>query len=88
MKNCITINTKKDNIVIKISDDARQEEIIECLKNKLDKLKKLYQDEKTPITVTGKILKNKDIDEIQKIIKNSIDFDIFFWYTLEYKRSS
>ena len=78
MKNCITINTKKDNIVIKISDEARQEEIIECLKSKIDKLKKLYQDEKTPITVTGKILKNKDIDEIQKIIKNSIDVDIEF----------
>ena len=78
MKNCITINTKKDNIVIKISEEARQDEIVECLKNKLDKLKKLYKDEKTPITVTGKILKNKDIDELQKLIKNSIDVDINF----------
>ena len=33
---------------------------------------------KTPITVTGKVLKNKEIDEIQELIKRNIDVEIDF----------
>ena len=69
MKNCVTINLKKNEIVIKISEKAEQKEIKECLNKKLTELKKLYKEEKTPIKVTGKVLKNKEIDEIQEIIK-------------------
>lgn len=78
MKNCISVNLKKNEIVLKISEKANQEEIIECLKKKLTELKKLYKEEKTPIRVTGKILKNKEIDEIQALIKEKIDVDIEF----------
>lgn len=78
MKNCVSINLKKDQIVIKLSDEAEQTEIMGALKKKLTELKKLYQDEKTPILVTGKILKNKEIDEIQKMIKSKIDVEIDF----------
>lgn len=78
MKNCISINLKKNEILLKISEGAEQKEIIESLKKKLPELKKFYKDEKTPITVTGKILKNKEIDEIQSIIKDKIDVDIEF----------
>ena len=45
---------------------------------KVDELKKLYKDEKTPIKVVGKVLKNKEIDEIQTLIKNKIDVEIEF----------
>ena len=38
----------------------------------------MYKNEKTPITVTGKILKNKEIDEIQDLIKRNIDVEIDF----------
>ena len=48
------------------------------MKKKLTELKKLYKDEKTPIRVTGKVLKNKEIDEIQDLIKEKIDVDIDF----------
>ncbi|MCI8548801.1 MAG: hypothetical protein HFJ38_07985, partial [Bacilli bacterium] len=78
MKNCVFINLKKDEIVIKLSDEAKQEEIIEDLTRKLGELKKLYQDEKTPIMVVGKILKNKEIDEIQELIKSRIDVEVDF----------
>lgn len=78
MKNCVMINLKKDEIVIKLNEEATQEEIIEALKKKLTELKKLYKNEKTPILVAGKILKNKEIDEIQQIIKNEIDVEIDF----------
>ncbi len=77
-RNSISINLRKDEIVIKLNEKATQEEIVESLKKKLSELKKLYKDEKTPIKVTGKILKNKEIDEIQEIIKNKIDVEIDF----------
>lgn len=78
MKNCVSINLKKNEILIKISENAEQREIVENLKKKIPELKKLYKDEKTPITVTGKILKNKEIDEIQNLIKDKIDVEIEF----------
>lgn len=78
MKNCVSINLKKNEILIKISENAEQREIVESLKKKIPELKKLYKDEKIPITVTGKILKNKEIDEIQNLIKDKIDVEIEF----------
>lgn len=78
MKNCVSINLKKNEIVIKLNEEAQQAEIIIALTKKLTELKKLYQDEKTPIIVTGKILKNKEIDEIQELIKSKIDVEIDF----------
>ena len=78
MKNCVSINLKKNEILIKISDDAEQKEIINNLNKKLPELKKMYKNEKTPITVSGKILKNKEIDEIQELIKSKIDVEIEF----------
>ena len=78
MKNCVSINLKKNEILIKLSDDAEQKEIINNLNKKLPELKKMYKNEKTPITVSGKILKNKEIDEIQELIKSKIDVEIEF----------
>lgn len=78
MNNCISINLKKNEIIIKIAEDAKQEQILNVLKKKLTELKKLYKNEKTPIRVVGKILKNKEIDEIQEVIKESIDVEIEF----------
>lgn len=76
--NCITINTKRDNIVIRINEDAQQDEILKELKEKLLELRKLYQNDDTPITVTGKILKNKEIDDIQKLIQENINVEVNF----------
>ena len=76
--NYVCINLRKDEIVIKLDENAKQEEIIYTLRKKLPELKKLYKDEKTPIRVTGKILKNKEIDQIQAIIKDKIDVEIDF----------
>ena len=76
--NCVSINLKTDEILIKISDNAVQEDIISELSNKISELKKMYQEEQTPIHVTGKILENKELEEIKKIIKEEIDVDIKF----------
>ena len=76
--NCINISFRTDEVVIKIDDNAIQEDIINELNKKLKELKKLYKEEKTPIRVTGKILKNKELDEIKELIKDKIDVDINF----------
>lgn len=78
MKSCITINLKKDDIVIKINEDFSQEDIMYSLRKKIPELKKLYQSEKTPIVITGKVLKNREIDEIQELIKKHFDVKIKF----------
>ena len=78
MRNPVGINMKKDEIMIRISEKATHEETIECLNKKIPALKKLYKTEKTPIWVTGKILKNKEIEEIRKIITDEIDVNVTF----------
>ena len=78
MKNSVNINLKKDEIVIKINEEAKQSEIIDCLRKKLPELKNLYKGAKTPIKVSGKVLKNREIDEIQELIKSKIDVEIDF----------
>lgn len=76
--NSVSINLRTDEVVIKIDDNAKQEDVIEELDKKMKDLKKMYQDEKTPIRVTGKILTNKELEEIRKIIKSKIDVEIKF----------
>ena len=76
--NSVSINLRTDEVVIKIDDNAKQEDVIEELDKKMKDLKKMYQDEKTPIRVTGKILTNKELEEFREIIKSKIDVEIKF----------
>lgn len=78
MKNCISINPKKNEIIIKIAEKATFEEISYSIKKKVDELKKVCKDEKTPIYVTGKTLKTKEIEEIQNVISEKIDTKVEF----------
>lgn len=78
MKNCISINLRKDKIIIKIQENAEQSDILYSLRKKIPELKKLYKDEATPIVIAGKILKNKEIDEIQELIEKFLDVKIEF----------
>ena len=78
MNNDISISIKKNQVIIKIEENAEQRAIISALKKKIIELKNLYQNDKTPILVTGKILKNKEMDEIQNIIKSFINVQVDF----------
>lgn len=78
MNNFVSINLKKNQIIIKIAEDAEHRKIMSTLTKKLPELKKLYKDDKTPIRIIGKVLKNREIDEIQELIKEHIDVDIEF----------
>ena len=76
--NNISINLKKEEVLIKIDDNAVQRKIVSELIKKLKELKKMYQDDKRPIRVTGKVLTNKELEEIKKIIKKEIDVEVTF----------
>ena len=77
-KNNIKINLKKDEIIIKITQEAKYEDILEEIKNKIPRLKKLYKEETTPIYIMGKNLDNSQMEEIEKIIKEEINVKIDF----------
>ena len=77
-KQNISINLKKDEILVKIATEASHEEIIKEIENKLPKLKNLYKDEKTPIYITGKNLANKEMDKIQSMINEVLDVEVNF----------
>lgn len=77
-KNNIKINLKKDEIIIKIIQEAKYEDILEEIKNKIPRLKKLYKEETTPIYIMGKNLDNSQMEEIEKIIKEEINVKIDF----------
>ena len=76
--NYVSINLRKDEIIIKIREEAEQKGIVSELRKKLPELKKLYKDEKTPIRVVGKVLKNKEIDELQRLIQTKLEVEVEF----------
>lgn len=74
----VSINLKKEENLIKIEEKAEQKDILQELTKKLPELKRLYQEEKTPIRITGKALKNKEMDEIHSLVKKYLDVEINF----------
>ena len=78
MKNNINVYQKKNLVIIKIREDASFDSIVRELKHKIIQLKKIYKGGKTPIEVTGKVLKNKEIEEVERLIKNVLDVDVDF----------
>ena len=80
MRNCRNVSQKSNQIVIKINADAEMDDITVELKRKVLQLKKILKDEKIPIIITGKVLKNKEIDLIEEIIQKylgvEVDFDM------------
>lgn len=78
MRSSVKINGEKDKILIKLKEEATQEDIIESLKKKLSDLKKLYKEEEMPIFITGKILKNSEMLEIKNLINSKINVKVDF----------
>ena len=75
-KSCIEIVFRKDKTVINIDENIEQKKIEDALKKKMPELKKLYQDKDIPILVTGKVLKNREINEIQNLILEHLDVKV------------
>jgi len=78
MRSSININLTTDKIVIRLNEKCEHKEIMAALKKKVVELKKLYQDDKTPIYVIGKILKNTEMEDIQNLIQTMIDVKVDF----------
>ena len=76
MKKAINIKLNKNETKIEISEKATYEEIEKELKEKIKDLKKFYQEATVPILVTGKILKNQEIEDIKTIIKRAINVEV------------
>ena len=74
----VSINLKKGENLIRIEEKAEQKDILAELTKKLPDLKKLYKEEKTPIRISGKALKNKEMDEIHSLVKKYLDVDVNF----------
>jgi len=60
MKSCIGITRRKEKIIIRIKDEATQEEIIEDLNKRMVDLKKLFKDGKNAITHFKVLERSKD----------------------------
>ena len=75
---CISINLKKEETLVKIEDNATEEEIMDELKIKIAELTRLYQDEKTPIRFTGRILSEKELQDIKDLVEKYLDVKIVF----------
>ena len=79
MKNsCLNVFQRSNCVVIKINDGAEFSDIEKEVKKKVTQLKKIYKDDKTPIKVIGRVLKNKEIEKIETIIKDILDVDVEF----------
>ena len=78
MRSCINVSQKNNLILIKINEIAEFDAIEKSIKHKVAQLKKIYKDSKIPITITGKVLKNKEMDIIEQIIKKELDIEVEF----------
>ena len=79
MGNCINVSQRNNLVIIKISEEAEFKDILANMKKKVNQLKKLYKDEANiPIKITGKVLKNKEMDLLEELIKSQIDVDVDF----------
>lgn len=78
VNNSATISLGQEEITIKIKDRAKHADIMSCLEEKIPDLKRLYKEEKIPIVVIGKVLKNKEMEEIKKLIQSELDVKIEF----------
>ncbi len=76
--NYINVSQKNNLVIIKINSEANFTDIITQIKKKVTQLEKIYKEEKTPILITGKVLKNKEMDKIEEIIKEKLDVDVDF----------
>ena len=78
-RSCINVFQKNNYVIIKINDGYDFETIENEIKHKCAQLKKLYKgDVKVPIKVIGKVLKNREIDQLEEDIKKIIQVEVEF----------
>ena len=78
MRSSVNINLTTDKLLIRLNKKYEHKEIMAKIKKKIVELKKLYQNDKTPIYVVGKVLKNAEMEDIQNLIQGAIDVKVDF----------
>ena len=64
MKSILLVSMKKNEILVKINDEAEFEEIIAMVDKKMPVIKKLYKEAKNPVRITGKFLKEMEMEQL------------------------
>jgi len=75
---CLNVFQRSNCVVLKINEGAEFDDIQKEVRKRVTQLKKIYKEDKTPIKVIGRTLKNKEIDKIETIIKEILDVDVEF----------
>lgn len=75
---CLNVFQRNNYVVIKINDETEFSDIEKEVRKKVNQLKKIYKEDKTPIRVIGRVLKNREIEQIETIIKETLDVDVEF----------
>ncbi len=75
---CLNVFQRNNYVVIKINDGTEFSDIEKEVKKKVTQLKKIYKEDRTPIRVIGRVLKNREIEKIETIIKEILDVDVEF----------
>lgn len=78
IKGNINISLKNNQINIKISDEVEQKQIMAFLNKKMPILKKMYKEKDYEMQIGGKVLKNKEMEEIQELIKTNLNVKVDF----------
>lgn len=78
MSNVISVQTKRGKVILKVEEEATQKEIISEIKEKMPDLKKLYKEDSTPILVTGRAFKSREMEEIKEVIQKALKVEVEF----------
>lgn len=78
MKNCISLSIKNNEIIMKIEEEASIKEILDGIKKKINEIKKINKEDKKDLFVTGKVLSDDEVVEVEQYIKDVVDIQINF----------
>lgn len=78
MKSIVLVGIKNDKISIRLNEEATQEQILETIKKKMTVIKKLCKEGKRTINVIGKVLKEKEKEEVIQLINSEVKEEILF----------
>lgn len=78
MKSIVLVGIKNDQISVRLNEEATQEQILEAIKKKMTVIKKLCKEGKRTINVIGKVLKEKEKEEVKELINGEVKEKIIF----------
>ena len=76
--NCLNVSQRGNVFIIKINSNAKSDDVMIQMRKKIIQLKKIYKDEKNPIVITGKVLKSREIEQIESMITEILDVKVDF----------